>query len=287
VGFFKKYVEFDFTASLEEELDHISNGDLSWIKCLEEFWTGFKAAVAETKDLRITEVLDTLDRDLALYLFPPREGVDDPRQCPSCKEGQLSLKLSKFGGFIGCNRYPDCTYTHKLDNSGDDSPSFEVYEPRELGSDPQTGQKISLKKGPYGFYCEWEMLPGQDVVDTTPKLTKSGKPSKAKPKAPKPKRVSLTPGMDPEAVTLQEILDLGQLPKLIGVHPETQSPMMIGIGRFGPYIKHNDKFTSIPKAYDPMTLTLDEAIELLAKAALKPPRVRGFPKKGFGKKKKA
>lgn len=280
VEFFKRYVEFDFTASLEEELDQISNGELSWKKVLKDFWENFKATVDGTKELRITEVLDTLDRELALYLFPPREGVEDPRECPQCKTGQLSLKLSKFGGFIGCNRYPDCTYTHKLDGIDGDTSPQDSFEPKVLGKDPNTGQTITLKRGPYGFYGEWEVLEAPEA----PPPPSTGKKKAAKPKAVKPKRVSIAAGQDPESVTLEDLVALGALPKDIGLNPETGASMIVGIGRFGPYIKHQDKFTSIPKAYDPMTLTGVEALEILAAAALKPPRVgRG----GFKRKKKA
>jgi DNA topoisomerase-1 len=249
-SYFQKYVELGFTADLEEQLDEIADGKRNWKKVLEEFWVAFKAAIDEAGGLRVGDVIDHLNQDLEKFLFTTGHQEDVSRTCPACSTGTLSLKLGKFGAFLGCSHYPTCTYTRKLTGSAavseenmTDAPSAPsaTIEPKILGRDPATKDEVTLRKGPYGFYLQWGMPQGKT----------------------KPKRVTLPKGADPEKFTLKEALNLGALPKALGTHPETGEELLIGIGRFGPYIKHQGKFTSIPKKYDVLELTLNEALEIL------------------------
>ena len=150
-SFFPHYVEYDFTAALEEQLDQVSNNELDWQELLRDFWDDFTAAVGEIKDLRITQVLDALNELLAPHIFPPRADGTDPRQCPTCGDGQLSLKLGKFGAFIGCSHYPECRYTRQLAAGENGSGSGGA---RVLGKDPETGLDVTLRSGRFGPYVQ-------------------------------------------------------------------------------------------------------------------------------------
>ncbi len=240
-SFFERYVEYNFTADLENKLDEISDGRISWQKVLEEFWRDFSAAVAGTKDLSITQVLDALDADLGPHFFPPLPDGRDPRLCPGCGAGRLSLKLGKFGAFIGCSNYPECRYTRPLavENGGENG---EPVGPRELGADPESGLPVSLRKGPYGYYVQR----GQGD------------------ESEKPKRVSLPKGLAPAEVTLDRAAKLLTLPRDIGTHPSDGKKIVAGIGRFGPYIKHGDEFRSLRGDDDVLTIGINRAVALLA-----------------------
>lgn len=270
VNFFKTYVEYDFTAHLEEELDEISNGARKWRDVLKNFWASFKQTVDGTQDLRITEVLENLDKDMAFHLFHSKE--ESGRECPQCKEGKLSLKLSRYGAFIGCSNYPDCKYTRQVGN--DESANNEqaqIDEPKLIGKDPETLADITLRKGPYGFYLQWGEG-GEEVTTTNAK-------GKTKVTKTKPKRVAIPAGMDPMTITMTDALSLKQLPKLIGPHPETGDVMSVGLGRFGPYVKCGNVFASIPKNEDMFSITLERAIELVeAKKQKGPAPARSFKK---------
>jgi DNA topoisomerase-1 len=257
-NFFKKYVEYDFTAHMEEELDEIANGKRSWLDVLQTFWQDFHANVEITEPLRLTEVIDRLEEDLSQFLF--QGAPKEERICPQCNTGHLSLKLGKFGAFLGCSNYPDCKYTRQLGSTSDEPGENMVTgpEPHQIGIDPDTQNPISLRKGPYGFYLQWE---GEEV---SPPPLKEGTKSKKK-AAPKPVRAPVPPGVDPQSITLEMALKLKKLPFTIGIHPSDGKPLMVGIGRFGPYIKYEDKFVSIPKSHDLFTLTVDEAVDLIAK----------------------
>ena len=278
-NYFSDYVEYMFTANLENNLDEISEGHLVWKKLLLDFWTHLKNAASNTKDLRISEVLEFLDKKLDHHLFPKTpDQSEDPRVCPQCKTGRLSLKLGKFGAFIGCSDYPTCTYTRPiapLDDSEDSSslqqgsPQNNV-EPRILGIDPLTKGNISIRKGPYGFYIQLDSLEAP-----LPKTK-----TKSKTKVVKPKRVSLPRGMDPETCTLKDALGLLSLPRDVGMHPETEEMITASIGRFGPYLKHQSNFTSLKQEDDVLTIGLNRAVTLIAEAALKPKKAR----KPFAKK---
>jgi DNA topoisomerase-1 len=241
VSFFRRYVEYDFTAQLEDRLDQISAGELEWKAVLTDWWKEFSQSVAEAKELRTTQVLDEMDQLLGAYIFgSAKDENHDPRQCPSCSAGKLSLKLGKFGAFVGCSNYPDCNYTRQLSSdaganaeAADEAASSAGDGPRELGADPATGMTIWLKKGPYGWYVQL----GEGT----------GKKENA------PKRASLTKGLSPDAVTLQVAIDLLALPRDVGTHPETGEMIVAGIGRYGPYLLHAKKYTNLPAGEDPLT----------------------------------
>lgn len=235
-SFFPRYVEYSFTAQLEEQLDEISEGKIDWKQVLREFWTAFSGAVAGTKDLTITQVIDALDKELDPHLFPPRADGTDPRKCPTCGEGRLSLKLGKFGAFLGCSRYPDCRMTRPLgvENAQD---GFDA--PKELGVDEATGEKIALKKGPYGLYIQ-------------------------RGDGEKPKRVSIPRDVKVEAVDLDLARKLISLPREIGVHPTSGKVIVAGLGRFGPYIKHENEYRSLETSNDLFEIGINRAVDLLA-----------------------
>ena len=236
-SFFSRYVEYDFTASLEGQLDTISAGEIDWRQVLSDFWRDFAGAVEETKGLRVKHVLDALDATLGLHLFPAEDGGED-RRCPSCEDGRLGLKLGRYGPFVGCANYPDCKYTRPLAENGDDAS-----EPRTLGNDPETGLPIMLKRGPYGLYIE------QAVEDTSKK---------------KPKRVSLPQDLAPDLVDLRTALGLLALPREIGIHPESGKPVTAGIGRFGAYVKHDGAYRSLPRGESVLEVGLNRAVVLIA-----------------------
>jgi DNA topoisomerase-1 len=257
--FFERYVDYAFTANLEDELDAISSGQVLWKEALRQFWTGFKAAVDGTKDLTITLVLDALDEELGPHFFPVSEENPDPRKCPSCENGRLSLKVGKFGAFIGCSNYPECRHTRPLVvQSGealDDANSGAGMEngPKILGTDPESGRSVSLRKGPYGPYVQID--PPEESKD-------------------KPKRQGVPRGMEMNQVTLEAALKLLELPRLVGLHPETGEKIEAGIGRFGPFIKYQSKFKSIPKDEDVLTIGMNRAVELCAQMGEKKAFVR-------------
>ena len=229
-----------------------------WKDTLHHFWADFKRAVDDTKELRITDVLNHLDAELGPHFFPVTEANPEPRKCPTCSEGKLSLKLGKFGAFIGCSRYPDCKHTQPLvvpDESsdgedGEDGTSSKnaSFEPKELGIHPETGRSVSLRKGPYGPYVQ---------IDPAPESKD------------KPKRQGLPKGMNMEDVTLEAALSLLALPRDVGLHPETGDMIESGIGRFGPFLKHGKTFVSLPKGDEVLTVGLNRAVDLIAEHAIK------------------
>ena len=255
VGFFNKYVEYDFTADLETDLDQVAEGKRNWIELLTNFWVGFNQNVEVVSKQDISEVISYVEKTLDFHLFgdPKDPKYEDKKKCSTCTNGILSLKLGKFGAFLACNNYPDCTYkrTVSKNDGGDDADSYaEIDNIRELGHDP-LGQTIFLKKGPYGWYVQL----GDDVVS---KLKKD-----------KPKRCQIPTGSKPEEVSLEMALKLVRLPLLVGLHPETGEEILMNLGRFGPYVKHEDIFASIPKAKDPYEITLEEAVALITAKKIK------------------
>ncbi|HEX6978056.1 MAG TPA: type I DNA topoisomerase [Alphaproteobacteria bacterium] len=240
-SFFNRYVQYDFTAQLEELLDDISGGRANWKDVLRKFWQQFSEAVGNTKDLTITQVIDALDQELGPHFFPARADGRDPRLCPGCSEGRLSLKLGKFGAFIGCSRYPDCRYTRPLAvENGEANGGFEGT--KTLGVDPASGEVVSLRKGPYGLYLQL----GEGGEDT------------------KPKRVSLPKDVPPDTVDLDLALKLLALPREVGMHPEDGKPILAGLGRFGPYLKHGNEYRSLESTHDLLTVGLNRAVDILA-----------------------
>lgn len=249
-SFFTRYVEYDFTADLEEKLDKVSNHELDWQDLLRDFWSGFIHAVGEIKDLRITQVLDALNEILGPHIFPPRADGAPARQCPLCNEGQLSLKVGKFGAFVGCSRYPECKFTRQL-TAGDGAGN----EPaRALGKDPRTGLEVTVRSGRFGPYIQL----GEGSKDE------------------KPKRAGLPKGLLPADVDLERALGLLSLPREIGKHPEDGEPITAGIGRFGSYVKHGKTYASLEEGDDVLTIGLNRAVTLIAEKKLKPGRGRSF-----------
>jgi DNA topoisomerase-1 len=260
--FFKRYVEYNFTADLENRLDDISGGRIDWHRVLEEFWRDFSSSVGETKDLRVSEVIETLDRELGAHFFPPSADGHDPRLCPGCQNGRLSLKLGKFGAFLGCSNYPECRYTRALAMAGEGEGAADAGEgPRELGEDPANGLAVTLRKGPYGWYVQRE-APAEEPVAEEP----AGPKKKGRAKGPpKPKRVSLPRDMEPSAVTLPVALALLGLPREVGLHPETGKVITANIGRFGPYLQYDGMYKSLTKGDDVLSVGLNRAVDLLAR----------------------
>ena len=255
-SFFEHYVDYNFTAQMEEKLDDISGGRIDWQAVLDEFWKGFSAAVDETKDLRVKEVLDALDTLLGPHFFPERADGKDTRVCPTCGEGRLNLKLGKFGAFVGCSNYPDCRFTRPpvvADGSNDAAEAAAPNGERPLGTDPETGLDVTLKKGPYGYYVQL----GVETVEGKKKV--------------KPKRASLTRDMDPGSVDLNKALALLALPREIATHPETGEMITAGIGRFGPYVRMGDTYVSLKGDDDVLTVGINRAVDLLAGAKKKTP----------------
>ena len=245
-NFFRKYVEYDFTAMLEERLDDISAGEMQWKQLLSGFWNKFIKNVEDVKPLQITEVINRIDEALSYHLFPPREDGSDPRSCPDCKEGKLSVKFGKFGAFIGCSNYPTCKYTKPLtdfkEEEAADTPRQPSPEDKILGE--MNTQKIYLKKGPYGFYLQL----GEDATATTEK----------------PKRATLPKGITPEEITLEQAQRLLSLPLDLG------EGIILSAGKFGPYIKQGGKSKSLTGSDTIFTITLERAKELLSGVAEKP-----------------
>jgi len=248
-NFFNRYVQYDFTAALEEKLDDISGGRIFWKDVLREFWKHFHAAIDETKDLTITQVLNALDEALGPHFFPDRFDTEghkiDVRVCPTCGAGRLSLKLGKTGAFIGCSNYPDCRYTRPLAVAGEEA---EADADRDLGVDPETNQNVVMKRGPYGVYVQL----GEAVA-----------------KGEKPKRVSLPRGLNPQDVDLNTALALLSLPRSLGTHPSSGQEIQAGIGRYGPYLKHGDAYKNITPDDDILTIGLNRAVVLLGDGPVK------------------
>ena len=275
-SFFNRYVEYGFTANLENQLDDISGGRIDWKAVLREFWLAFSAAIDGTKDLTITQVIDTLDASLGAHFFPTDTAAGDaaPRLCPSCAKGRLGLKLSRNGAFIGCSGYPDCRYTRPLavSGTGSDDPLEALEGPRLLGTDPETGMPVTVRRGPYGVYVQLgptESAPVPPPVTTEPSETKAkpttkGKGRKKAEPQEKPKRVSIPKGLPAAEITLDIGLRLLALPREIGRHPESQDVISAGIGRFGPYLKHGSSYKSLPDDDDVLTIGLNRAVVLLA-----------------------
>jgi DNA topoisomerase-1 len=251
-SYFTKYVEYDFTAELEDQLDRVSNNELGWRELLRDFWIDFTGAVDSIKDLRIGEVLTALDEMLAPHVYPPREDGGDPRQCPVCGTGRLSLKIGKFGAFIGCSNYPECRNTRPL-GAANGNGAVENGA-KELGIDPTTGQPVTLRSGRFGPYVQLGEANGDE----------------------KPKRAGLLKGTDPNTVTLELALKLLSLPREVGRHPEDGEPIMAGVGRFGPYVQHGKTYASLEAGDDVLTIGSNRAVTLIAEKIAKGPRARRF-----------
>jgi DNA topoisomerase-1 len=205
-AFFDQYVQPDFTALLENRLDEVASGALAWKSVLRDFWDPFHSVVDEVKERRVADVIDALNDLLAPRLFPPRPDGSDPRSCQLCEDGRLSLKLGRYGAFVGCSNYPECRFTRKLD-ADPNQPEPEEQKERIIGVDPTTSEEVILKHGPYGPYVQRGA--GDDL-----------------------KRSSLAPNMTPADLTLDQALSLLALPREIGKHPESDKPTALHSGRW-------------------------------------------------------
>lgn len=251
-SFFERYVEYDFTAALEEKLDLISDGKLSWKDVLRDFWKDFSGNVDSTKELRVTNVLDALNEQLSALAFPDRGDGMDPRICPTCGEGNLSLKLGKYGAFVGCSNYPECKFTRQLGGEGEGDAAGASDEPKVLGQDPVTGEDITARTGRFGPYIQ------------------RGEGKEAK-------RSSLPKGWSLGELDLEKALQLINLPRDVGPHPESGKMITASLGRYGPYIAHDGAFANVDSIEDVFEIGINRAVTVLAEKAAKGGRTRATP----------
>jgi DNA topoisomerase-1 len=245
-SFFERYVDPGFTAGLEERLDDISGGTANWREVMRDFWADFSKAIEDTKELKITDVINALDLDLGEHFFPAREDGTDPRVCAACGTGRLGLKLGRYGSFIGCSNYPTCQFTRRLAMDNGEEGDTLKEGMRALGHHTETGEDITVRRGPYGLYVQ------QGESDPNDKKVK-------------PRRTSLPKGVEGDTITLEQAMGLLSLPRLIGLHPETKEKIEAGIGRFGPYVRMGVVFGSLDKDDDILAIGLNRAVDLLAK----------------------
>ncbi|MDR3179533.1 MAG: type I DNA topoisomerase [Holosporaceae bacterium] len=274
MSFFDKYLEYGFTADMEQSLDDISNGNKSRLDLLKDFWNGFCSYVSNTKEITISDVIDRLNETLGSFLFESNQDGSLNRICPECKSGELSLKIGRYGSFLGCSRYPECSYVRQLDSSAqaaenDNAAKAEPSEyPKFLGVDPVDGAEITLRKGPYGFYLQKDIRQPEAKIKDTPKSTEkkkknAPKPSKKKEKIAKPARAAIPKFIVPANVDINTALWLLKLPLTLGIYEDDE--VKIGIGRFGPYILFREKYISIKNPETIMTMTLNDAIGAICK----------------------
>ena len=251
-SFFEKYVQYDFTAALEEQLDEISDGKLAWKDVLRDFWRDFSGAVGEIKELRVTDVLDALNEVLAPLAFPPREDGGNPRSCPKCGEGQLSLKLGKYGAFVGCSNYPECSFPRQLGEEGNGEAGGGESGDRIIGKDPYTSEEIVLRNGRFGAYLQ--RGEGKDA-----------------------KRSSLPKGWTPDSIDHEKALALLALPRDVGQHPESGKMISAGLGRYGPFVLHDGTYANLDGIEEVFSIGLNRAVTVIAEKIAKGRGARGTP----------
>jgi DNA topoisomerase-1 len=255
-SFFGRYVEYDFTAALEEQLDEISAGKIGWKDVLRDFWTHFSAAVDQTKELRVSDVLEKLNEILAPHVFPAPAGGGDPRGCPACENGRLSLKVGRFGAFIGCSNYPTCRFTRQMNQSAAEAKAATQEGGQVIGQDSATGLPISVRSGRFGTYIQL----GEAVAGE------------------KPKRATLPKGVTPDTLTLERAEALLSLPREIGLHPETSKPILATIGRYGPYLSYDGQSVNLESSEEVFTIDLPRAVTVLAEGrkSKRPPKAEAL-----------
>ncbi|MCC5777618.1 type I DNA topoisomerase [Nitratireductor sp. B36] len=252
-NFFERYVEYDFTADLEEKLDKISDGQLSWKDVLRDFWQDFSGHVDEIKELRVTNVLDALNEELAPLAFPAKEDGSDPRACPRCGTGQLSLKLGRHGAFVGCSNYPECGFTRQFGEAGNGENGENGLDgDKVLGKDPHTEEEITLRSGRFGPYVQ------------------RGEGKEAK-------RAGLPKGWAPDSIDIEKALALLSLPRDVGQHPESGKMISAGIGRYGPFLLHDGAYANLESVEDVFSIGLNRAVTVIAEKQAKGGRGRSTP----------
>ena len=264
-NFFGKYIEYDFTADLEKQLDKVSDGKLNYKNLLKEFWDSFKPHLNKMTELERDKILEALEKELAELFFPSDDIKDGTpnRKCPTCSNGNLGLELGKYGAFIGCSNYPECKFTKQIasnqdQNENNDNENFIPGNDGVLGIDPATGLNVFIKKGPYGIYLQL----GDEK---------------------KPKRTSIPKQVSAKDINLQKALAFLSLPRLIGQHPESGQDISAGIGRYGPYLKYDINFISLPADETVINLGLNHAVVLIAENSEKLGKVLGDHPDGGGK----
>ena len=245
-NFFSRYVEYDFTANLEEELDLISNGNMAWKEVLRRFWQKFISDVSTVRGIEVSEILKSITKDLEGYAFSSSSGEAVDRSCPGCGKGELMLNIGKYKAFLGCNRYPECKYTRGI---GGESGVCGDEFPKVLGLDDATQEEIILKNGPYGEYLQ--------LGDNA-----------------KGKRVAIPQGI--QEITLDVAKKLLSLPIVLGNYPDTVQDVKLGTGRFGPYVLYGGAYFSVKGREDFWNLTLEEAVSIIDSQAQKKSRLLGL-----------
>ena len=235
--FFPRYVGYDYTAELEEELDDVSGGRAKWQAVLDAFWRDFKPKTTEVMEQQPSAITAELDVFLEPYLFPARADGADPRLCPNCEIGRLALRGGKFGAFVACSNYPDCKYTRRFGQAGDAAVES---TPEQLGQDPDTGLPVERKAGRFGPYIQ--LGEGKEA-----------------------KRASIP--KDAGELTLELALKLLSLPRLVGQHPETGKDITAAIGRYGPYLLHDGKYARLQSTAEVFETGMNAAVVKIAEAA--------------------
>ena len=265
-NFFGQYIEYDFTADLEKKLDKVSDGKLNYKKLLEEFWDGFKPHLNKMSELERDKILEALENELSDLFFPKEDltkNGEPNKKCPTCSNGKLGLELGKYGAFIGCSNYPECKFTKQIASNenkeeNDTNSTFMPNDDGVLGIDPESGLNAIIKKGPYGIYLQL----GDEK---------------------KPKRTSIPKLVEAKGIDLQKALAFLSLPRLIGKHPETGQDISAGIGRYGPYLKYDINFISIPADETVINIGLNHAVVLIGENSEKLGKVLGDHPDGNGK----
>ena len=264
-NFFGQYIEYDFTADLEKKLDKVSDGKLNYKKLLEEFWDGFKPHLNKMSELERDKILEALENELSDLFFPKEDltkNGEPNKKCPTCSNGKLGLELGKYGAFIGCSNYPECKFTKQIaSNQNEANDANSTFMPNDdgiLGIDPESGLNAIIKKGPYGIYLQL----GDEK---------------------KPKRTSIPKLVEAKGIDLQKALAFLSLPRLIGKHPETGQDISAGIGRYGPYLKYDINFISIPADETVINIGLNHAVVLIGENSEKLGKVLGDHPDGNGK----